>query len=63
MEETDNIKSIQDDIHKVMIEMKNKFGENKHSKLVLMNLTNVSKELNLMINESIIEKIEDEEAI
>lgn len=49
---TSKLKTLQDKVHDIMIEM-TEFKGDKHSDIITMNLVTVSKELNLMINNSI----------
>jgi hypothetical protein len=53
-DKTLELKTVQDKIHSIMNEMMTSFKEEQQTRTIIMNLTNVSKELNSMINISIV---------
>lgn len=53
-DKTVELKTVQDKIHSIMNEMITSFKDEQQTRTIIMNLTNVSKELNSMINISIV---------
>jgi len=52
------LKSLQDQTHSMMIDFCNEFKSEEASKIILLNLTTVSKEINSLILQSIVGKSE-----
>lgn len=61
-EKTLELKTIQDKVHIIMNEMVTSFKEEHQTKTIIMNLITISKELNNMVNVSIVGN-EDREAV
>lgn len=61
-EKTLELKAVQDKVHIIMNEMVTSFKEEHQTKTIIMNLITISKELNNMINTSIVGS-EEREAI
>lgn len=60
-EETLKLKSLQDKAHEILQEMANSFQDLEESNGIVMNLNNISKELNKMIVNSITKDTLNEE--
>lgn len=59
-DKTIQLKKLQDKVHDIMCEICTSFKDESQSKVIIMNLTTTSKELNSMINSSITEIKDDE---